>query len=233
MQSSLSPAAAGHGILPSFSPIRPTLPLDRRGSLRNGNRAGDFLAAPRCNACTRAHGACRQPAMANGRCRFHGGLSTGPRTAEGRARCARARRTHGAYSREILELRRAARAHGRRVRSLLAQMRGRGPAPAGHGVLPSKSIVGARCARPSLSGATPLPMKTQLDDPRARAARPYTSDTTISAGHLPAVRLRQAGGVLPSFSRVGAFLRGIFGLGTRRVAPARPRPYVPGAPPVR
>jgi len=220
---SSSPAAAGHGLLPSFSPDRPTLPLDRRGCLRNGNRTGDFLAAPRCNACTRFGGTCRQPAMANGRCRFHGGLSTGPRTAEGRARCARARRTHGAYSREILELRRAARAHGRRVRSLLAQMRGRRPAPAGHGVHPSKSIVGARCARPSLSGATPLPMKTHLDDPRTRAARPYTSDTASSAGH----------GVLPSFSRIGAFLRRMLGLGTPRVAPARPRPYVPGAPPTR
>ncbi len=29
--------------------------------------------------------------MANGRCRMHGGLSTGPRTTEGRERCRRAR----------------------------------------------------------------------------------------------------------------------------------------------
>lgn len=34
-----------------------------------------------CGARTRAGGACRGPAMANGRCRFHGGKSTGPRPA--------------------------------------------------------------------------------------------------------------------------------------------------------
>jgi hypothetical protein len=91
----ITPSAAGHGLLRSFSPVpsSATLPLDRRGRLRNGARPGDFLAAPRCGARTRCGAACRQPAMANGRCRLHGGLSTGPRTPEGRARCAQARRT--------------------------------------------------------------------------------------------------------------------------------------------
>ena len=37
-------------------------------------------------------------AMANGRCRSHGGKSTGPRTPEGRARVARAHTTHGKYA---------------------------------------------------------------------------------------------------------------------------------------
>lgn len=42
---------------------------------------------PRCGALSRSTGKpCRQPALANGRCRFHGGLSTGPRTPAGRAR---------------------------------------------------------------------------------------------------------------------------------------------------
>jgi hypothetical protein len=36
--------------------------------------------------------------MANGRCRLHGGLSTGPRTAEGVARIRAARTVHGAYA---------------------------------------------------------------------------------------------------------------------------------------
>lgn len=41
----------------------------------------------RCHAWARSRGRpCRAPAMANGRCRLHGGLSTGPKTAEGRAR---------------------------------------------------------------------------------------------------------------------------------------------------
>jgi hypothetical protein len=36
--------------------------------------------------------------MANGRCRMHGGKSTGPRTQEGRERCRRAKWKHGAFS---------------------------------------------------------------------------------------------------------------------------------------
>jgi hypothetical protein len=124
---------AGHGLLPPIPPAG--LSPERRGRLRNGAAPGDFLAAPRCGAHTRAGGCCRQPAMRNGRCRMHGGLSTGPRTAEGRARCAAARRTHGFYSAEIVALRRAAAAHCRRMDSLLAARRAR--RTAGHGVLPS------------------------------------------------------------------------------------------------
>ena len=51
---------------------------------------------------------------------MHGGLSTGPRTAAGRARCAAARRTHGFYSAEMVALRRAGDCllppHGRALR---------------------------------------------------------------------------------------------------------------------
>ena len=50
----------------------------RRGRLNNGNPSGDFLAAPRCGASTRAGHSCAQPAMRNGRCRFHGGREHGP-----------------------------------------------------------------------------------------------------------------------------------------------------------
>jgi len=73
--------------------------------------------------------------MHNGRCRLHGGLSTGPRTAQGRARCARARLKHGTYSAATRTLMAEGRAHFRRVRTLLG-----GRATAGHGVLRSKSI---------------------------------------------------------------------------------------------
>src|SRR5262249_4343474 len=45
------------------SPRPSTQPQTNRGWLRHGNRPGDFLAAPRCGACTRAGTACRQPAM--------------------------------------------------------------------------------------------------------------------------------------------------------------------------
>ncbi len=131
---------AGNGLHRPFSePAGPaTLPPDRRGRLKNGNRSGDFLAARRCGARTRCGGACRQPAMPNRRCRMHGGLSTGPRTPEGLARSRRARLTHGGYSAHVRALRAEARAHGRRVRALVALMRARS---AGHGVDRSKSPI--------------------------------------------------------------------------------------------
>lgn len=41
----------------------------------------------RCGAKTKRMGLpCRARAMANGRCKYHGGLSTGPKTLEGKAR---------------------------------------------------------------------------------------------------------------------------------------------------
>src|SRR5262245_59601151 len=131
-------STAGHGLHCSFPPLPSTasLPADRRGRLKNGARPGDFLAAPRCGARTRAGCACRQPAMKNGRCRMHGGLSTGPRTPEGRERCRRARLTHGAYSAPVRALCAAARTHGRRLRGLADLMRTRS---AGHGVHRSNS----------------------------------------------------------------------------------------------
>ncbi len=109
-----SPASA-HGRPQGAAPT-----LARRGKLKYGNPSGDYLAAPRCGAKTRAGCSCRQPAMANGRCRFHGGKSTGPRTAAGLASSRASRRTHGGYAAEIIDLRQAAAAHARRVRALAA-----------------------------------------------------------------------------------------------------------------
>jgi hypothetical protein len=54
--------------------------------------------------------------MANGRCRMHGGASTGPSTAKGLARSRRSRWKHGLYSAE-------ARAEQKRVRELLTRSR--------------------------------------------------------------------------------------------------------------
>ena len=73
---------------------------ENHGPLRNGNPRGNPHASPRCGAHTRAGGPCRQPAMPNGRCRLHGGLSTGPRTCAGRAVLAAARTKHGQYGAE-------------------------------------------------------------------------------------------------------------------------------------
>jgi hypothetical protein len=76
----------------------------RRGRLKNGNPTGDYANAPRCGARTRRQTPCRGPAMSNGRCRLHGGSSTGPRTPEGLARSRQARWKHGVYSRDVRQL---------------------------------------------------------------------------------------------------------------------------------
>ena len=91
-------------------------PKRRSGSgwLKNGNPPGDPNTAPRCDARTRKGKKCRAPAMRNGRCRMHGGASTGPRTQEGIARSRRARWKHGFYSA-------AAKAERRSVRQLLQE----------------------------------------------------------------------------------------------------------------
>ena len=78
----------------------------RRGWLKNNNPPGDPSSAPRCGAKTRKGVSCRAPAMANGRCRMHGGKSTGPRTPEGLQRSRKANWKHGYYSAELIALRR-------------------------------------------------------------------------------------------------------------------------------
>lgn len=71
----------------------------RRGWLKNGNSPGDPLLAPRCGAKTRKATSCLAPAMKNGRCRMHGGKSTGPRTSEGLEKSKKANWKSGQYSR--------------------------------------------------------------------------------------------------------------------------------------
>ncbi len=51
-----------------------------------------------CGAKTRAGGECKAPAMANGRCRVHGGASTGPNTPNTALNAV----THGFYSDALL-----------------------------------------------------------------------------------------------------------------------------------
>jgi len=96
----------------------------RRGWLRNGNRPGDFSRAPRCGAKTRRGTSCQCPAMANGRCRLHGGLSTGPKTAAGIERIRRAVTKHGQYSAVAKRLQTRYRALVGDSRELLNQIRG-------------------------------------------------------------------------------------------------------------
>ena len=66
--------------------------------------------AKRCHAMNRKGSQCRNAVVARGGasvCRYHGGLSTGPKTKEGRRRCAEARTIHGKETREIRQRRSA------------------------------------------------------------------------------------------------------------------------------
>src|SRR5260370_141234 len=94
----------------------------RRGRLRNGNSPGDFAAAPRCEAGTRHGTSCQCPAMANGRCRLHGGLSTGARTSKGQERSRRGNWRHGFYSQQPQQLRKEAREVMRETRARLGRL---------------------------------------------------------------------------------------------------------------
>jgi hypothetical protein len=96
----------------------------KRGQLKNGNRSGDLQSAARCGAKTRRGMICQAPAMENGRCRLHGGKSTGPRTAEGVERCRQARWKHGQYSRQALAEKQQLRALLRSSEQFLRQLQG-------------------------------------------------------------------------------------------------------------
>ena len=68
-----------------------------------GTRFGDSWTGQRCLAKTRGGSPCQKAAIAGkGRCRLHGGASTGPRTVEGRARIAAANFKHGNRTKERL-----------------------------------------------------------------------------------------------------------------------------------
>ena len=77
-----------------------------------------------CGARTRRGTLCQKPPL-NGktRCRLHGGLSTGPRTAEGKARIVAAHWKHGRRSRAFTEARKQIWAD---LRAVEARMRADG-----------------------------------------------------------------------------------------------------------
>jgi hypothetical protein len=94
----------------------------RRGWLKNGNKPGDFSTARRCGAKTRGGTPCQCPAMANSRCRLHGGLSTGARTPEGIERIRRAVTKHGRYTAAAKAERQDYRELLERCRAMLADI---------------------------------------------------------------------------------------------------------------
>ena len=70
-------------------------------------RFGADWPGQRCGANTRRGTPCKRPAnKRNGRCRLHGGASTGPRTKEGLAKIAAANTTTGQHTRAMIARRR-------------------------------------------------------------------------------------------------------------------------------
>ena len=81
-------------------------------------RFGPDCPGQRCGAKTRRGTSCQAPAKQPvGRCKLHGGASTGPRTKDGLARLTEARTKHGLYTKEK-------RAEARRFAEEGRQMRG-------------------------------------------------------------------------------------------------------------
>lgn len=70
-------------------------------------------------ARTNGHKSCRKKAMANGRCRFHGGMSTGPRTEKGKERARAAVLKHGFYTPAAVQERRVFRENFREFQEQL------------------------------------------------------------------------------------------------------------------
>ena len=74
-------------------------------------------------AKTRKGTPCQRPArLPVGRCRLHGGASTGPRTEAGLARLTAARTTHGKYTKEKRAAAKRRAEVGRQMRAELAEL---------------------------------------------------------------------------------------------------------------
>ena len=86
-------------------------------------RFGPDWPGQRCGAKTRRGTACQRPAnKKTGRCRLHGGASTGPRTEDGRARISAANLRHGKYTKDKIVKRRTSATKGREIMKELRQM---------------------------------------------------------------------------------------------------------------
>jgi len=100
--------------------------------------AGGRIKCAQCQAKSKRTGVqCRAPASkGKTKCRFHGGASSGPRTPEGRQRCAAAKTLHGQETTKIRKERRIASARlavfemvGHAL-GFMHGVRNRGPKPA-------------------------------------------------------------------------------------------------------
>jgi hypothetical protein len=79
----------------------------------------------RCQAMAkRTRQACQQPAMANGKCRLHGGKSTGIKTEMGKQRHQKAVLKHGVYIKETKQTFRALRELLKESKDNLKELKG-------------------------------------------------------------------------------------------------------------
>jgi hypothetical protein len=86
-------------------------------------RFGPDWLGQRCGAKTRRGTACQRPAnKKNGRCRLHGGASTGVKTKQGGARISVANLRHGKFTKDKLEKRRENATKRREIRKELRRM---------------------------------------------------------------------------------------------------------------
>jgi hypothetical protein len=98
---------------------KPTTDKPRRNRL-GGPLFGLGWSGQRCGARTRHGSPCQCPALeGKRRCRLHGGLSTGPKTPEGKERSRRAGLKHGRRTREVMAAQRQARALIREAKMLM------------------------------------------------------------------------------------------------------------------
>ena len=89
----------------------------------SATRFGKEWPGVRCAAKTRKGSPCQRPArLPVGRCRVHGGASTGPRTEEGRARIAAAQIKHGRLTKQKRLEAKARAKVGRQVRAELREI---------------------------------------------------------------------------------------------------------------
>jgi len=96
-----------------------------KNSQKTSNPPWSFMKAPRCGAKTRKGTPCMSPSMKNGRCRMHGGKSTGPKTPEGIERIRQAHIKHGRYTKEAIAQRREFNALMRTWRNTLKEINGK------------------------------------------------------------------------------------------------------------
>ena len=83
-------------------------------------RFGADWSGQRCGAKTRRGTPCQRPAnKRNGRCRLHGGASSGPRTEQGRAKIAAANTTTGQHTKAMIAMRKEDAKIAKRLRDRL------------------------------------------------------------------------------------------------------------------